>query len=182
MPIITPFCTTPAYRCRSRFATWSRPSGPKLRSLGTSVEIGDIAYGEANTAVRRPLPLWPYSAATAATSGATVIPIKAWFARACRSLIFPGALPSYPNPRFAPASGRSCQWRRRSLQPARNHRRTAGQDGHRCCHPGVRLAKGSPGVFRWADQRGPCVSARSAVGRDWFPDFQRCLPRLSTVF
>ena len=36
---------------------------PKAALLGTAIEIGDIAYGEANTAVRRPLPLWPYSAA-----------------------------------------------------------------------------------------------------------------------
>jgi hypothetical protein len=35
---------------------------PKTALVGTSVEIGDIAYGEANTAVHRPLPLWPYSA------------------------------------------------------------------------------------------------------------------------
>jgi Hypothetical glycosyl hydrolase 6 len=38
-----------------------RTRRPKAALLGTSVEIGDIAYGEANTAVRRPLPLWPYS-------------------------------------------------------------------------------------------------------------------------
>ena len=36
---------------------------PKAALLGTAIEIGDIAYGEANTSVRRPLPLWPYSAA-----------------------------------------------------------------------------------------------------------------------
>ncbi|HEX4759072.1 MAG TPA: hypothetical protein VH308_13870 [Terracidiphilus sp.] len=30
--------------------------------LGMAPEISDIAYGEANTAVRRPLPLWPYAA------------------------------------------------------------------------------------------------------------------------
>jgi len=39
-----------------------RMKRPKAAVVGTSVEIGDIAYGEANTAVRRPLPLWPYSA------------------------------------------------------------------------------------------------------------------------
>jgi len=35
---------------------------PKAALVGTSIEIGDVAYGEANTAVRRPLPLWPYEA------------------------------------------------------------------------------------------------------------------------
>lgn len=40
-----------------------RSKRPKAALLGTAIEIGDIAYGEANTAVRRPLPLWPYSAA-----------------------------------------------------------------------------------------------------------------------
>jgi Hypothetical glycosyl hydrolase 6 len=35
---------------------------PKAALVGTTPEIGDIVYGEANTAVRRPLPLWPYSA------------------------------------------------------------------------------------------------------------------------
>ena len=35
---------------------------PKSALVGTTPEIGDIVYGEANTAVRRPLPLWPYSA------------------------------------------------------------------------------------------------------------------------
>lgn len=40
-----------------------RTKRPKAALLGTAIEIGDIAYGEANTAVRRPLPLWPYSAA-----------------------------------------------------------------------------------------------------------------------
>ncbi len=35
---------------------------PKAALVGTAPEIGDIVYGEANTAVRRPLPLWPYSA------------------------------------------------------------------------------------------------------------------------
>jgi len=35
---------------------------PQAALVGTAPEIGDIAYGEANTAVRRPLPLWPYTA------------------------------------------------------------------------------------------------------------------------
>jgi hypothetical protein len=35
---------------------------PGCAVLGMAPEISDIAYGEANTAVRRPLPLWPYSA------------------------------------------------------------------------------------------------------------------------
>jgi hypothetical protein len=39
-----------------------RSKRPKAALVNTSVEIGDVTYGEANTAVRRPLPLWPYSA------------------------------------------------------------------------------------------------------------------------
>ncbi|HEV2485658.1 MAG TPA: hypothetical protein VGT08_09015 [Terracidiphilus sp.] len=35
---------------------------PGCAVLGMAPEISDIAYGEANTAVRRPLPLWPYTA------------------------------------------------------------------------------------------------------------------------
>lgn len=35
---------------------------PRCAVLGMAPEISDIAYGEANTSVRRPLPLWPYSA------------------------------------------------------------------------------------------------------------------------
>ena len=35
---------------------------PRCAVLGMAPEISDIAYGEANTAVRRPLPLWPYTA------------------------------------------------------------------------------------------------------------------------
>ena len=39
-----------------------RSKRPKAALVGTSIEIGDVAYGEANTAVRRALPLWPYTA------------------------------------------------------------------------------------------------------------------------
>jgi hypothetical protein len=35
---------------------------PRAAVLGMASEISDIAYGEANTSVRRPLPLWPYTA------------------------------------------------------------------------------------------------------------------------
>ena len=35
---------------------------PRCAVLGMAPEISDIAYGEANTSVRRPLPFWPYSA------------------------------------------------------------------------------------------------------------------------
>jgi hypothetical protein len=35
---------------------------PGCGVLGMATEISDIAYGEANTAVMRPLPLWPYTA------------------------------------------------------------------------------------------------------------------------
>src|SRR5580698_10237388 len=41
-----------------------RSKRPKAALLGTAVEMSDIAYGEANTAVRRPLPLWPYTASS----------------------------------------------------------------------------------------------------------------------
>lgn len=39
-----------------------RAKRPKAALVGTTPEIGDIVYGEANTAIRRPLPLWPYEA------------------------------------------------------------------------------------------------------------------------
>jgi hypothetical protein len=39
-----------------------RAKRPNAALVGTSAEVGDVVFSEANTAVKRPLPLWPYSA------------------------------------------------------------------------------------------------------------------------
>ena len=38
-----------------------REMRPKAALVGTSPEIGDMVFSESNTAVKRPLPLWPYA-------------------------------------------------------------------------------------------------------------------------
>jgi hypothetical protein len=66
-----------------------RTKRPKAALLGTSVEIGDIAYGEANTAVRRPLPLWPYSSGDSSNQWRNSYPDKGVVCQGMSFIDFP---------------------------------------------------------------------------------------------
>jgi hypothetical protein len=66
-----------------------RTKRPQAALLGTSVEIGDIAYGEANTAVRRPLPLWPYSSGDSSNQWRNSYPDKGVVCQGMSFIDFP---------------------------------------------------------------------------------------------
>jgi hypothetical protein len=71
---------------------------PKAALLGTSVEIGDIAYGEANTAVRRSLPLWPYSAGDSSNQWRNSYPDKGVVCQGMSFIDFPWRFAVVPQP------------------------------------------------------------------------------------
>lgn len=71
---------------------------PQAALLGTSVEIGDIAYGEANTAVRRPLPLWPYSAGDSSNQWRNSYPDKGVVCQGMSFIDFPWRFAVVPQP------------------------------------------------------------------------------------
>jgi len=58
---------------------------PRTALVGTTPEIGDVVYGETNTAVHRPLPLWPYSASDSSNQWRNSYPDKA---TSCQSMSF----------------------------------------------------------------------------------------------
>jgi hypothetical protein len=71
---------------------------PQAALLGTSVEIGDIAYGEANTAVRRPLPLWPYSSGDSSNQWRNSYPNKGVVCQGMSFIDFPWRFAVVPQP------------------------------------------------------------------------------------
>jgi Hypothetical glycosyl hydrolase 6 len=71
---------------------------PKAALVGTSVEIGDVAYGEANTAVRRPLPLWPYSASDNSNQWRNSYPDKGVVCQGMSFVDFPWRFAVVPQP------------------------------------------------------------------------------------
>jgi hypothetical protein len=71
---------------------------PQAALLGTSVEIGDIAYGEANTAVRRPLPLWPYSSGDSSNQWRNSYPDKGVVCQGMSFIDFPWRFAVVPQP------------------------------------------------------------------------------------
>jgi hypothetical protein len=75
-----------------------RTKRPQAALLGTSVEIGDIAYGEANTAVRRPLPLWPYSSGDSSNQWRNSYPDKGVVCQGMSFIDFPWRFSVVPQP------------------------------------------------------------------------------------
>ncbi len=75
-----------------------RTKRPHAALLGTSVEIGDIAYGEANTAVRRPLPLWPYSSGDSSNQWRNSYPDKGVVCQGMSFIDFPWRFSVVPQP------------------------------------------------------------------------------------
>jgi hypothetical protein len=75
-----------------------RTKRPQAALLGTSVEIGDIAYGEANTAVRRPLPLWPYSSGDSSNQWLNSYPDKGVVCQGMSFIDFPWRFSVVPQP------------------------------------------------------------------------------------
>ncbi len=49
---------------------------PETALVGTSPEIGDIVFSESNTAVKRPLPLWPYASSDNVSRARNTYPEK----------------------------------------------------------------------------------------------------------
>jgi hypothetical protein len=75
-----------------------RTKRPRAALVGTSVEIGDIAYGEANTAVHRPLPLWPYSAGCSSNQWRNSYPDKGVVCQGMSFIDFPWRFAVVPQP------------------------------------------------------------------------------------
>lgn len=71
---------------------------PKAALVGTAVEIGDVAYGEANTAVRRPLPLWPYAASDNSNRWRNSYPDKGVVCQGMSFVDFPWRFAVVPQP------------------------------------------------------------------------------------
>ena len=79
---------------------------PGCGVLGMSMEISDIAYGEANTAVLRPLPLWPYTASDNTNQWKNSYPDKGAVCQGMSFVDFPWRFATVPRPRSGRASGR----------------------------------------------------------------------------
>lgn len=75
-----------------------RSKRPKAALVGTSIEIGDVAYGEANTAVRRPLPLWPYTASDNTNQWRNSYPNKGAVCQGMSFVDFPWRFATVPQP------------------------------------------------------------------------------------
>jgi hypothetical protein len=71
---------------------------PKAALVGTAPEIGDVAYGEANTAVRRPLPLWPYMASENTNQWRNSYPDKGVVCSGISPIDFPWRFAVLPQP------------------------------------------------------------------------------------
>ena len=71
---------------------------PNAALVGTSVEIGDVAYGEANTAVHRPLPLWPYEASDNTNRWRNSYPDKGAVCQGMSFIDFPWRFAVEPQP------------------------------------------------------------------------------------
>ncbi len=71
---------------------------PRAALVGTAPEIGDIAYGEANTAVRRPLPLWPYTASDNSNQWRNSYPDKGVVCQGMSFIDFPWRFATVPQP------------------------------------------------------------------------------------
>ena len=81
-----------------KIRTLLKSKRPKAALAGTSVEIGDIAYGESNTAVRRPLPLWPYTASDNTNQWRNSFPDKGVVCQGMSFVDFPWRFATEPQP------------------------------------------------------------------------------------
>jgi hypothetical protein len=71
---------------------------PHAAVLGMATEISDIAYGEANTAVNRPLPLWPYTASDNSNQWRNSYPDKGVVCQSMSFIDFPWRFATVPQP------------------------------------------------------------------------------------
>jgi hypothetical protein len=71
---------------------------PRCAVLGMAPEISDIAYGESNTAVRRPLPLWPYTASDNTNQWRNSYPDKGVVCQSMSFIDFPWRFANVPQP------------------------------------------------------------------------------------
>jgi len=69
---------------------------PHCAVLGMATEISDIAYGEANTAVNRPLPLWPYTASDNSNQWRNSYPDKGVVCQSMSFIDFPWRFANVP--------------------------------------------------------------------------------------
>jgi hypothetical protein len=71
---------------------------PRAALVGTSPEIGDMVFSESNTAVRRPLPLWPYASSDNVNRARNTWPEKMAINQ-CQSFVdFPWRFAMVPQP------------------------------------------------------------------------------------
>ncbi len=96
-----------------------RDKRPNAALVGTSPEIGDIVFSESNTAVKRPLPLWPYASSDNVSRARNTYPEKmavnqcmSFIDYAWRFAMVPSAGDSY-----APMAERRQRWRCRHQRP-----------------------------------------------------------------
>ncbi|HEV2274656.1 MAG TPA: hypothetical protein VGR96_10845 [Acidobacteriaceae bacterium] len=71
---------------------------PRAALVGTAPEIGDVAYGEANTAVHRPLPLWPCTASDNTNRWRNSYPDKGVVCQGMSFVDFPWRFATVPQP------------------------------------------------------------------------------------
>ncbi len=71
---------------------------PGCAVLGMATEMSDIAYGEANTAVHRPLPLWPYTASDNSNQWRNSYPDKGVVCQSMSFIDFPWRFATVPQP------------------------------------------------------------------------------------
>ncbi len=79
-----------------KFRDLLRSKRPKAALLGTAIEMADIAYGEANTAVHRQLPLWPYSAGDSSNRWKNSYPEKGTVCQGMSFIDFPWRFETVP--------------------------------------------------------------------------------------
>ena len=69
---------------------------PHCAVLGMAAEISDIVYGEANTSVQRPLPLWPYTASDNTNQWRNTYPDKGTVCQGMSFIDFPWRFATVP--------------------------------------------------------------------------------------
>jgi hypothetical protein len=71
---------------------------PATALVGTSPEIGDMVFSESNTAVRRPLPLWPYASTDNVNRARNTYPRKMAINQCMSFLDYPWRFAMVPQP------------------------------------------------------------------------------------
>ena len=131
--------------------------------VGTSAEITDRVFSESNTAVRRPLPLWPYASSYNVSRARNTYPQKMAINQCMSFIDYPWRFATVPQNEI-----RIRLWQNvaHGGAAALNMHGTMEQEDRmalEAARPIYRLAARTPGLLRRTAERG----ARSAAGRTW---------------